>query len=458
MYNLINKLKIIILTLAALCCSGAIAQNNILTLQECIRIGIDNNLSLKGQSQDVEKARLEYSESRARLLPVINGFGNFTNNINPGTSITDGSELGAMFGLDMPYMTTQALRYNTSTGAQVSMPLYNQTLYTGISIVAKMEKLRQHSYEKAKEDITVEIGRMYFLAQTTIEQIRLIDENVARLRALAEITEAFYDNGMAMEVDLKRVNINLENLSVQRANAEAMYQQQLNLLRYILDLPMETDISLTQMIVDKINTPELTGISEDLNELKMLYSQKEIIEQQKKAINHGYIPSLSLVGQLAYTNYTDHFDNYFHANTPHSLNHWYNSLYWGLSLRVPIFDGFSKRLSRQKAHADYIKVQFQIEDTEKNMITRYNNATNDWINSYRNFNKQKNNYSLAKDVYNVTAERYKEGIASMTELLQDEMRLTEAQNNFISAHYNCKVTELSILKLTGKLDKLSHGF
>ena len=76
------------------------------------------------------------------------------------------------------------------------------------------------------------------------------------------------------------------------------------------------------------------------------------------------------------------------------------------------------------------------------------------MNSQRNFTKQKDNYQLAEDVYEVTSDRYREGIASMTEVLQDEMRMSEAQNNYISAHYNYKITNLSLLKLTGNLENL----
>ena len=52
------------------------------------------------------------------------------------------------------------------------------------------------------------------------EQIILIKANITRLEELRDITQAFYDNGMAMEVDVKRVNINLENLKVQRAKRQ----------------------------------------------------------------------------------------------------------------------------------------------------------------------------------------------------------------------------------------------
>ena len=95
------------------------------------------------------------------------------------------------------------------------------------------------------------------------------------------------------------------------------------------------------------------------------------------------------------------------------------------------------------------------ENTRKNLQTQYLNATNDLMNSQRNFKKQKDNYLLAEDVYTVTMDRYREGIASMTEVLQDEMRMSEAQNNYISAHYNYRITNLTLLKLTGQLETLS---
>jgi hypothetical protein len=134
-----------------------------------------------------------------------------------------------------------------------------------------------------------------------------------------------------------------------------MYDQQLNLLKYILNLPFESNLSLVHVSVNEMSAPELTGGSKDLNEFKILYSQKDITKKQIKVINQGYIPSLSLVGQLSYTNYTDHIDNYFHSNISNRLNKWYNSLYWGYLLNIPIFDGFSKQLNRKKANSDYFK-------------------------------------------------------------------------------------------------------
>ena len=128
----------------------------------------------------------------------------------------------------------------------------------------------------------------------------------------------------------------------------------------------------------------------------------------------------------------------------------------GLSLRVPIFDGLDKRYKKRKATIDIENIKIMQENTRKNLQTQYLNVTNDLMNNQRNFKKQKDNYLLAEDVYTVTMDRYREGITSMTEVLQDEMRMSEAQNNYISAHYNYRVTTLMLLKLTGRMDSLIH--
>ena len=114
-----------------------------------------------------------------------------------------------------------------------------------------------------------------------------------------------------------------------------------------------------------------------------------------------------------------------------------------------VYEIFSRAIS-----SDLETMKLSRLDTQKNLQTQYLNAVNDLMNNQRNFKKQKDNYLLAEEVYTVTTDRYREGITSMTEVLQDEMRMSEAQNNYISAHYNYRVTNLMLLKLTGQISSL----
>ena len=441
-------MKQLLVIFTSLCVLVPVKAQDVLTLEECLRLGIENNLSLESSRNEIRKGEHTLSENRAKLLPQINAVAGFNDNFNPPVSVTDGSAYGN------PYNVTKTLQYNASAGIQLQMPLYNQTVYTAVDIARTMNELNRLSYEKAREDLILQISKMYYLSQNTAEQIALIKENISRLNELSNITQAFYDNGMAMEVDVKRVNINLENQRVQYDNAQSMLTQQLNLLKYVIDYPADKEIALTPVDTENAISVSLTGLDNNQYELQLLQSKQKLAEQQRKMIGQGYIPSLSLTGSWMYSAYTDKAKNWFHSGPS---NHWYNSSGIGLTLRIPIFDGLDKRAKMKKAKIEIENAKLSYENTLKNMQTQYLNATNELMNSQRNFRKQKDNYLLAEDVYQVTTDRYREGIASMTEVLQDEMRMSEAQNNYINAHYNYQVTNLSLLKLTGQLETLFNG-
>lgn len=441
-------MKQLLVIFTSLCVLVPVKAQDVLTLEECLRLGIENNLSLESSRNEIRKGEHTLSENRAKLLPQINAVAGFNDNFNPPVSVTDGSAYGN------PYNVTKTLQYNASAGIQLQMPLYNQTVYTAVDIARTMNELNRLSYEKAREDLILQISKMYYLSQNTAEQIALIKENISRLNELSNITQAFYDNGMAMEVDVKRVNINLENQRVQYDNAQSMLTQQLNLLKYVIDYPADKEIALTPVDTENAISVSLTGLDNNQYELQLLQSKQKLAEQQRKMIGQGYIPSLSLTGSWMYSAYTDKAKNWFHFGPS---NHWYNSSGIGLTLRIPIFDGLDKRAKMKKAKIEIENAKLSYENALKNMQTQYLNATNELMNSQRNFRKQKDNYLLAEDVYQVTTDRYREGIASMTEVLQDEMRMSEAQNNYINAHYNYQVTNLSLLKLTGQLETLFNG-
>lgn len=441
-------MKQLLVIFTSLCVLVPVKAQDVLTLEECLRLGIENNLFLESSRNEIRKGEHTLSENRAKLLPQINAVAGFNDNFNPPVSVTDGSAYGN------PYNVTKTLQYNASAGIQLQMPLYNQTVYMAVDIARTMNELNRLSYEKAREDLILQISKMYYLSQNTAEQIALIKENISRLNELSSITQAFYDNGMAMEVDVKRVNINLENQRVQYDNAQSMLTQQLNLLKYVIDYPADKEIALTPVDTENTTSVSLTGLDNNQYELQLLQSKQKLAEQQRKMIGQGYIPSLSLTGSWMYSAYTDKAKNWFHSGPS---NHWYNSSGIGLTLRIPIFDGLDKRAKMKKAKIEIENAKLSYENALKNMQTQYLNVTNELMNSQRNFRKQKDNYLLAEDVYQVTTDRYREGIASMTEVLQDEMRMSEAQNNYINAHYNYQVTNLSLLKLTGQLETLFNG-
>ena len=438
-------MKSLVFTFALLLSSTAGNAQEKLTLGQCLNIGIENNLSLKIAKGEIVKGKHNISENRSRLLPQINFSASLNDNFDPPVSVTDGTAYGKT------YNVTKTLQYNSSAALALQMPLYSQTALTAISIAKTLDQLNQLSYEKAREDLMVQISKMYYLIQNTTEQISIVNDNIRRFKELRDITQAFYDNGMALEIDLKRINVKIETMDVQLANAKAMLSEQYNMLKYVMDYPAEKDIVVAEKVVDKVDDAQLTGLNTNLYELQLLQKKLDMAELQKKMAKDGYLPTLALSANWAYTAYTDKFKNWFHSG---ESNHWYRSNGIGLQLRVPVFDGFEKRSKIRKAQVDIDNAKLSYENALKSMQTQYANAINDLANNQRNYVKQRDNYRLAEGIYGVTVDRYREGIVSMVEVLQDEMSMSDAQNNYLTAHYNYQVSNLAVLKLTGKLDEL----
>ena len=416
-----------------------------MSLKECLTVGIENNLSLKSSRNQVTKGKHNISENRARLLPQINFAAGFNDNFTPPVSVTDGTAYGKQ------YNVTKTLQYNSSASLQLQMPLYSQTALTAVEISKTLDNINQLSYEKAREDIIMQIAKLYYLIQNTTEQITIISDNLKRFEELRNFAQAFYDNQMALAVDLKRINVRIESTDVSLANAKAMLREQYNMLKYALDYPADEDIQVEVKRVDDIEMASQTGLNTNLYELQLMRTQEKLSEQQVKLAKDAYLPTLALTGNFTFTAYTDKFKNWFHSGESH---HWYDSNGLGISLRVPVFDGFEKRSKIRKAKIDADNARIAYENTLKNLQTQYSNAINDQLNNERNYRKQRDNYRLAEDIYKVTMDRYREGVTSMVEVLQDEMSMSEAQNNYLTAHYNYEVSNLSVLKLTGRLNSL----
>lgn len=438
-------MKKIFLFCIALGTFSAMQAQEMLTLSQCLQMAVDNNLSLQKSRNEIAKGKYSISENQAKLLPQINAVAQLNDNFTPPVSVTDGSAYGK------PYNVTKTLQYNASAGLQLQMPLYNQMVYTAIDIAKIADQLNKLSYEKAREDLIMQTAKMYYMAQNTSEQIRLVNDNIKRLEELRDITQAFYDNQMSLEVDLKRVNLNIENLTVQRDNAAAMLEQQYTMLKYVIDYPADKNIKVTDVNPNQIEIVKADGLNVNLYELQLLQQKKELTQKQIKLAKDGYLPSVSLTGSLMYSAFTDKIEHWIHSG---DSNHWYGSNGLGIQLRVPVFDGFEKRSKIRKAKVEAESARIGYEDALKGMQANYVNAVSEVNNSQRNYKKQLDNYVLAQDVYNVTADQYKEGVTSMTAVLQDEMRMSEAMNNYLNAYYRYKVANLSLLKLTGQLEQV----
>jgi len=421
-----------------------------LSLQQCVQMAVKKNINVKTARIDDQKSKYKMDEGFAALFPKVNFSSSLTDNVLLPTTVLPGEFLGKP-GTMIPLQMGST--YSASASLSISQVLYNQTALTAVKLLKKMSAISGLSVEKASEDIAFEVAKLYALEQTTEEQRKLIDKNILLIERLRDITKITIDNGIGKQIDLDRVNVNLENLYTQQSNTQAAQEQQLNMIKYMLDMPLDQTIILTDtagMQLFKDEPALKTDFSNHVT-IRLLESQKDMNLLNKQLIKDGYLPTLSLSGQAAYQGLQEKFGTYFKSS---SDNKWYPYANFTVTLAVPVFDGFEKRSKSRQANLDIQKAQETLDNTKESFSMNYKNAMNNYTNNKNTVRRQKQNLELAEKVYQETTLKYREGMAAMSSLLQDEMSLSSAQGGYLTALYNFKEAELKIMSLNGGIKNL----
>lgn len=419
----------------------------ILTLSECIAVGIKNNLSIQNARIGVNKRHTAVSQNRAQLLPVLQGVAQWTDYVVNPVNVTTGTLLGNDFPDDPTWQTIRSMTYNSQVGVQLSMPLYAPTVTAELDVARAVEHIAQLSLDKATEELTVQIAKIYYLAQLTKAQLLLTETNINRMQTLCQITEAMYEQGVVMPIDLNRVRINLQTLQANRTAQQTLQAQQLNMLRYLLDLSLDAPLDITPM--NQTFVPLSCGVGSTVLPAEQLAEkQKELVSLRLKSLRTEYLPTVSLTVYAGGMGYNEKFTELF--------DHWFGNCFVGVTVKMPIFDGHAKRLRKQQYQYDAAQAQNNLDLIRKQIARGRADATLQLTRNMELVTTQQACARQAEDVYAVAEEQYREGVASMTALLQDDMQLRQAQASCVQAVCQCYLAQLDLLQQTGNLRVLSE--
>ena len=144
--------------------------------------------------------------------------------------------------------------------------------------------------------------------------------------------------------------------------------------------------------------------------------------------------------------------NSFNLYTNNALNYDMSAI--NLTLRIPIFDGGARKSRVSQASIDVEKVQIDLQNTSNALQMAFQNARMQMKNSLTTIATQNENKLLAEEVYTSTQNNYRNGLATLTDLLNAETELVSAQNSYNQALLNYKVAEIELIKSQGNIKSL----
>ena len=445
--NVINKFILTGLFLAVV--FGKLQAQETLTLQQAIKFALENKAEAKTSKLEVENAESIINETRSAALPQLNAVGDI--NYNP---ILQKSPLPAeIFGGEPGevLMVSFGQKWQSTATLALNQQLFNQTVFTGLKAAKSTREFYQINQTLTEEQLIEKVANGYYDVYTTRLQLATLDNNLNNTTKTQGVISGLVENGLAKQIDLDRIVVAIKNLQAQRQQLISALDLKENALKFIIGMNIETEIELPEESFDiKLAQYSDTSNINRRTEIQLLEKQSEMLELNKKAKLSEYYPSLALTANYGYLG----FGNSFPIFSKDKGVQWSNFSGIGLSLSVPIFNGGATKARVQQAEIDIQKARFELEDTKLALSLANENAKTQIKNTLITINSNRENVDLAKKVLEDTENNYKNGLATLTDLLDAETAYADAQNNLNTSLLDYKIAEIQLIKANGELKSL----
>lgn len=436
------KRIIITLLFTSLLLSPLLLSQEVMTLQDCLRKGLQNNYDLQITRNEALISTNNVTLGNAGFLPEVSLDGGYSlRSSNSDQFAADGGK------------TVQTRDASTST-TDVGVNL-NWTLFEGFRVQTNYKRLQElQTIGELNSQLAVE----NFVANLTAEYYNYVQQQlrlgnlkyaVALSRERLRIVEARYQVGSLSRLDLQQARVYFN------ADSSLLIQQYeiLHRSRILLNEMMGGDVDRlfaaqdTTILFDaSLSKEQLLDATLNHNTgLLLTEKNKRLSELELKNLQSRNYPYLRLNGGYGFTHYN------YNSGALDRQRNWGPTL--GVTLGYTFFDGFNRKREQQNAK---ISIQNRELEIEQRKLALQSDFANMWI-AYQN-NMELTSLEIesldnAELNYEIAMERYKIGDLSGLELREAQNSLLEAEQRLLTAQYNTKLYEISLLQISGKIGK-----
>ncbi len=420
--------RMTILVTVLLCSLSARAQQGPWSLSDCINYALEHNLSVQQSELTVEQREIELNTAQNRRLPTVSA--SASENLSFGRGLT----------ADNTYSNSNTTSTSFSLGGNV--PVFQGFQITnGIKLSELNLAAATADLEKARDDIRVAVAQAYVQILYNQELLRVAGEQAAHDEELLEQIRERLEVGKVSAAEVSAQQATLAQSRQSEIQAEGNLNIALLDLTQLLELPSPEGFAIV--------TPEVGDPSQLLlMRPEAIYEEavavKPAVEAARLNVDYAelgiarakgaYLPSLSLSGGLGSNYYTN--SKFASASFGEQLKNNF-SQYVGLSLNIPIFQGFSVRNNVRSAELSYRGQQIQLESVKKALYKEIQQAYYNALTAQARFAGSRQTEQSARQHYELTEEKYKVGKAGVAEYNDARNSWLRAESEYIQARYQC---------------------
>lgn len=421
------------------------------SLQESIRLALDNSTQIQKNRIDRQALEQRIREGRSAAMPRVHLGMNFDyypllpTNLLPGQPFGRADYLPLQFGL--PWQFTTALN--------IQQPLYDEALRRSAPVGNVSRSIYDLLIERSEEEVMFNTALVYYQNLQTRQLLHTVEANAVKLSALQKIADLQLQNGYALPLDVKRLKVARTNLEVQRQNLQTGIEVLNETLRFLcgqpLDAPFEPAADMNHPAADSLRWLAVTLEAERSTEYKLLQRNLELNKVQAGSLRAENFPKLSAyAGGFVQSQLPD-------LNLMNDNSRWYGMAAVGFRFELPVFNGFRRRYKAAQLHLEALKLradQAQLFKAKNLEFRQSRSQLTDALNALRS---QYENMALAREIAEKMQLTYQAGNTPLTELLNAQTALSEAETNYWQQVFAYKISVLRLLKAAGRLDILQEA-
>ncbi|MGB4884213.1 MAG: TolC family protein, partial [Ferruginibacter sp.] len=247
------------------------------SVQQAVAYALQNSVTVKNALLDYKIQQQANNEIVAIALPQISTSGQFTDYLKIPTSLIPAEFFGGQPGTFMPVQF--GTKYNTSGGIDVRQILFDGQVFVGLQARDATLKFAGLQAELTKEQIKMNVEKIYYQLVVGKQQITSIDANIFTTQKLLDNTREIFKNGFAERLDVDKVNVLLNNMLTEKEKAQWQLNAGNNALKFLLNLPQKDSLVLTDSLTVDLLKENLLDSAFDYNsrkEVQLLNVSKQL--------------------------------------------------------------------------------------------------------------------------------------------------------------------------------------
>ena len=416
------------------------------SVQDCINYAYEHQDSVVNAGLDIKSAEYKVKETRGIGLPQVSGTANFQDYLKIPTTLLPGEVFNQPAGTFIPVKF--GVKYQSSIGATADQILFDGSYLVGLKASKTYKELSVKNLTRNKIKISVSVTKAYYQVLVSNEQLRLTDANLKQLKQQYDETVAQNKQGTVEKIDVDRIAVQYNNLVTTRENTIRSLALNYQVLKFQMGMAIENALSLRDKLEDiKLDdTADLAAdtsfyhnrIEYSLSETGIALKKLDLKRQQSQ-----YLPTLKFNASYTSSYQDNSFGNLYKMNFPSS--------YIGLSLNIPIFNGWQRLNQVRQSKIAVLKSQNDLENSKNGLKLEANKANVAYVNGVQSLNNQKRNRELAEEVLRVSKIKYQQGVGSSIEVTQAQTSLDDANDKYIQGLYDALISKVDLDKAYGRI-------